>query len=26
MLVDFSKVIDIIKALQSEYQMRPDEP
>jgi hypothetical protein len=26
MLVDFSKVIEIIKALQSEYQMRPDEP
>ena len=26
MLVDFTKVIDIIKALQSEYQMRPDEP
>jgi hypothetical protein len=25
MLVDFSKVIDIIKALQSEYQMRPDD-
>lgn len=26
MLVDFGKVIEIIKALQSEYQMRPDEP
>jgi len=25
MLVDFSKVIDIIKALQSEYQLRPDD-
>jgi hypothetical protein len=23
--VDFSKVIEIIKALQSEYQMRPDD-
>lgn len=26
MLVDFREVIDIVKAIQSEFQMRPDEP